>query len=766
MLREIADHHAVDDGEAAFGDLELRLARQVVALILLQRIVEEDERGLRRADLLEAVDQCVGVELAVEADDAERRLCRPRSEGGERMRVVAPPPCGFFEKRLVVFRLADGRKRLYGGNGEAESAQQLSDHVALIRTAEFRPCIEKRLAAARLLVASVQMQKGGQCAVRTVHLVVAALIEAQEVPQFVGLQGFERRVVRILAEAVQHIFGDGIVFDVNHAANLLDLRRAALALLFVSCGRQSRLQLVQFGSKSLAAMLRIVVDLLLERLDDGREKAVVKVFPAAHEPGFHRLKDLFLLVLDGRFDLPVALRKLQALDEFLLHALGMGDDAVRLHAFDHGTHLGRGRISRRIEIRDDEPGRAEVVAPIENLLQAHGEGGLFRCKMLLDAPQGEETFEVADALRDARQKVLVEKHVRCPQEVGVEEALLLLVVVTAQTAHDLADRTGNDLPFPRGKICLLDGLLRLFQLFEEPPVHLAVGGQAAVRLVNAERVRALHPLRQQDGDLFEALLQGTAKRADKLGRAPLYEDEAARPVPAVVNQAIDLVRADILHFKMGSALFCIFQKRLCDIVADEVKHLPFPLGNGMQGVGEVAVGSEHQLLRLDEAAVAAVFRNMTANERVLVFPGFPLQLLDALFHTALVLEPVVSILVRAALRFRLELHEDVERVAEPCRFLEQVETLRRAEEALHPVVIRRMIEIEVPEHGGDGQSFMRFSHALREIDVRENVGGVADLLQRCKKRVGKLLIQLLPRIRREVRRRMDVRRGAGEIAAF
>ena len=758
MFREVADHHAVDDGKAAFGDLKLRLARQTVALILLQRIVEEDERGLRRADFLESVDQCVGVELAVEADDAERRLCRPRSEGSEGMRVVAPPPCGFFEAHLVVFRLADGRKRLYGGNGEAEAAQKILDHGALVRaSARFRPCVEKRFAAARLLVASAQMHDRGQRAARPVHLVVAAVIEAQEVPQLVGLQGFERRVVGIFAEAVQHVLGYGVVLDVDHAADLLDLRLATLALLLVTCGRQNRLQLVQLGSKSLAAMLRIVVDLLLERLDDGGKKAVVEVFPAAHEPSFHRLKDLFLFIFDGRFDLPVALCKLKALNESLLHALGMGDDAVRLHAFEHGTHLGRGRLSCRIEIRDDETRRAEVVAPIEDLLQAHGEGGFFRCKMLLNAPQGEEAFEVADRLCDARQEVFVEQHVRRPQEVDVEEALLLLLVVAAQTAHDLADRMGEDLPLPRGKSCLLDGLLRLFQLFEESPVHLAVGGQAAVHLVNAERVRAFHPLRQQDGDLFEALLQGTAKRADELGRSPLYKDEAARPVPAVVDQAIDLVRADILHFKMGSALFCIFQKRLCNIVADEVKHLPFPLGNGMQGVGEVAVGSEHQPLRLDEAAIAAVFRNMTANERVLVFPSFPLQLLDALFHAALVLEPVVGILVRAALRFRLELHEGVERVAESCGFFEQAEALRRAEEALHPVVIRRMIEIEVPEHGRDGQSFMRFAHALREIDVRENVGGVADFLQRRKERVGKLLIQLLPRIRREVRRSMKVR---------
>ena len=386
--------------------------------------------------------------------------------------------------------------------------------------------------------------------------------------------------------------------------------------------------------------------------------------------------------------------------------------------------------------------------------------------MLLNTPQWEETLEVAYRLCDARQEVFVEQHVRRPQEVGVEEALLLLLVIAAQTTHDLADRMGKNLPLPRGKSCLLDGLLRLFQLFEEAPVHLAVGGQAAVHLVNAERVRAFHPLRQQDGDLFEALLQGTAERADELGRSPLYKDEAARPVPAVVDQAIDLVQADVLHFKRRSSLLGILQKCFCDIVADEIEHLPFPFSNRMQGVGKIAVGSEDQFLRLDEAAVAAVFRNMTANERVLIFPRFPLQFLDALFHAALVLEPVVGILVRAALRFRLELHEGVERIAESCGFLEQAEALRRAEEALHPVVIRRMIEIEVPEHGRDGQSFMRFAHALREIDVRENVGGVADFLQWCKERVGKLLIQLLPRIRREVRRRMKVRRGAGEIAAL
>ena len=186
----------------------------------------------------------------------------------------------------------------------------------------------------------------------------------------------------------------------------------------------------------------------------------------------------------------------------------------------------------------------------------------------------------------------------------------------------------------------------------------------------------------------------------------------------------------------------------------------------MQGVGKIAVGSEDQFLRLDEAAVAASFRDMTVNEPTLIFPRLRLQILQMSFHAALVLKPVVGILVRAALRFRLELHEGVERVTESCGFLEQVEALRRAEEALHPIVIRRMIEIEVPEHGRDGQSFMRFAHALREIDVRENIGGVTDFLQRCKERVGKLLIQLLPQIRREVRRSMKVRRGTGEIAAF
>ena len=192
-------------------------------------------------------------------------------------------------------------------------------------------------------------------------------------------------------------------------------------------------------------------------------------------------------------------------------------------------------------------------------------------------------------------------------------------------------------------------------------------------------------------------------------------------MPALVDQAVDLERADVLLLESSGGAPLAFEERRHDVFTDDLESRPIPFTNEMQDVGKLSSRIKDHFLRLDEAPVAAIFRDMPMDEGVLVLTSLRLQSLQFLLHAALVLEAIVRILVGAALFLLLELHQGVKRIAEARSLLEQFETLRHVQQALHAIVVGRVVEIEIPKHGGNGQTFVRLAHALHEIDVHERV---------------------------------------------